>query len=80
MIAGVPVDNLNTLYSAPYAVVDLRTKYRITDAFSIFGEVTNLFDKTYASSSLVVDQARPDQAAFMPGDGRGIYTGIMLNL
>jgi len=79
MIAGIPVDNSNTLYSAPYAVVDLRTKYRITDTFSIFGEVTNLFDKTYASSSLVVDQARPDQAAFMPGDGRGVHTGIMLN-
>lgn len=79
IIAGIPVDNFNTLYSAPYVVVDLRTKYRITNAFSVFGEVTNLFDKTYASSSLIVDQARPDQAAFMPGDGRGFYTGIMLN-
>ncbi|WP_225702783.1 TonB-dependent receptor family protein [Bradyrhizobium cenepequi] len=74
--ASIPVDNMNTLYADPYAVVDLRTEYRIDKNFRAFGEITNLFNKTYASSVLIVDQARPDQAAFLPGDGRGFYAGI----
>ncbi len=71
-----PVDNMNTLYADPYVVVDLRTEYKIDKTFSVFGEITNLFNETYASSVLVVDQARPDQAAFLPGDGRGFYAGM----
>lgn len=71
-----PVDNMNTLYADPYVVVDLRTEYKIDKTFSVFGEITNLFNETYASSVLIVDQARPDQAAFLPGDGRGFYAGM----
>lgn len=74
--AKTPVDNANTLYADPYAVFDLRTEYQVNKEFLVFGEVTNLFNKTYASSTLVIDQARPDQAAFLPGDGRGFYAGI----
>lgn len=70
------VDNMNTLLADPYVVVDLRSEYRIDDHFTVFGEITNLFDKTYASSTLIVDQARSDQAAFLPGDGRGFYAGV----
>uniref|UniRef100_UPI003BAB4734 TonB-dependent receptor family protein n=1 Tax=Stappia sp. TaxID=1870903 RepID=UPI003BAB4734 len=71
-----PVDNMNTLFADPYALVDLRSEYRISDTVSVFGEVTNLFDVTYASSTLIVDQARVDQAAFLPGDGRALYAGL----
>ncbi|MCL7998025.1 TonB-dependent receptor [Brucella sp. 21LCYQ03] len=71
-----PVDNMNTLYSDPYAVVDLRTEVKISDNLLFFGEVTNVFDEKYASSTLIVDQARPDQAAFLPGDGRGFFVGL----
>ncbi len=71
-----PVDNMNTLWADPYAVVDLKTEYRINDKLSIFGEITNLFDEKYASSTLVVDQATAGQAAFIPGDGRGFYAGV----
>lgn len=71
-----PVDNMNTLYADPYAVVDLRTQYRLSDSVTLFGEVTNVFDEKYASSTLIVDQARPDQAAFLPGDGRGFFAGL----
>lgn len=71
-----PVDNANTLYLDPYAVVDLRTAYQLNDSVTLFGEVTNVFDAKYASSTLVVDQGRPDQAAFLPGDGRGFFAGI----
>ena len=71
-----PVDNMNTLYADPYALVDLRTEYRINDCVTAFGEVSNVFDKTYASSTLIVDQARSDQAAFLPGTGRAFYAGL----
>ena len=27
-------------------------------------------------STLIVDQATADQAAFLPGDGRGFYVGV----
>ncbi|MCF8707819.1 MULTISPECIES: TonB-dependent receptor family protein [Sphingomonadaceae] len=71
-----PVDNLGTLYNDPYAIADLRGTYRISDRLSLFAEITNLFDKTYASSSLIVDHARPDQAVFLPGDGRSFGGGV----
>ncbi len=72
-----PVDNMNTLYADPYAVVDLRTQYRVNEHVSLFAEVTNVFDTAYAASTLVIDQAtRPDQAAFIPGDGRGFFVGV----
>ncbi|WP_367942916.1 TonB-dependent receptor family protein [Aquamicrobium sp.] len=72
-----PVDNMNTLYADPYAVVDLRTQYRVNENVSLFAEVTNVFDTAYAASTLVIDQAtRPDQAAFIPGDGRGFFVGV----
>jgi iron complex outermembrane receptor protein len=73
-----PVDNLNTLYNDPYGTLDLRGEYALRDGVSLFGEVVNLFDETYASSTLVVDQARPDQAAFLPGDGRTFGAGLTL--
>jgi iron complex outermembrane receptor protein len=47
----------------------------LTESITLYGEVRNLFDKTYASSTLIVDQARPDQAAFLPGDGRAFIIG-----
>ena len=72
-----PVDNANTLFADPYVVVDLRTEYKLDRHFTLFAEVTNLFDETYAGSTLVVDRvSRPDQAAFLPADGRGYYGGI----
>ncbi len=73
-----PADNLGTLYNDPYATVDLRGEYRLSNGLSVFAEVTNLFDKTYAASTLIVDQARPDQAVFLPGDGRAFGGGISL--
>jgi iron complex outermembrane receptor protein len=71
-----PVDNMSTLYADPYAVVDLRTEVKISDYILFFGEITNIFDEKYASSTLIVDQARADQAAFLPGDGRGFFVGM----
>lgn len=71
-----PVDNMNTLFADSYVVVDFRTSYKINDNWQVFAEVTNVFDENYASSTLIVDQARADQAAFLPGDGRGFFAGM----
>ena len=71
-----PVDNQNTVFSDPFATVDLRASYRPRTSLAVFGEVRNVFDETFAASTLVVDQARPDQAAFLPGDGRAVYVGL----
>ncbi len=71
-----PVDNHNTLYADAWAVFDLRSRWRLNDTVSVFAEVSNLFDTHHASSTLIVDQARADQAAFMPGDGRGVHAGV----
>ncbi|MBV6418527.1 MAG: Vitamin B12 transporter BtuB [Steroidobacteraceae bacterium] len=73
-----PVDNFGTLWNDAWATVDLRVEHRMGRALSVFAEVTNLFDATYASSTLIVDRARPDQAAFLPGDGRALGAGVRL--
>jgi len=73
-----PVDNMNTLYAGRYVVVDLRARCRLSDRVTLFGEITNVFNENYASSTLVVDQALPDQAVFMPGDGRGFFAGLIV--
>jgi iron complex outermembrane receptor protein len=73
-----PVDNLNTLDADPFATLDLGARYRLTEAIDIYAEARNVFDETYAASTLVLDQARADQAAFIPGDGRAFYAGLAL--
>jgi iron complex outermembrane receptor protein len=57
-------------------MVDLRTEYRINKTLSVFGQINNVFNEVYASSTLIVDKAQPDQAAFLPGDGRAFYAGM----
>lgn len=71
-----PVDNMNSVHTDGYATVDLRTSYAITDRISVYGEARNIFDTTYASSTLIVDQASPTQAVYLPGDGRAFYAGL----
>lgn len=71
-----PVDNMNTVYKDPFATVDLRANYDINDRISVYGEVRNVFDAKYASSTLIVDQAGLNQAVFLPGDGRAFYAGV----
>ena len=73
-----PVDNMNTVFNDSYALVDLGAEYRVNDQAVIFAEVSNLFDETYASSTLVLDQASPLQAAFIPGTGRAFTLGAKL--
>jgi len=70
-----PVDNANTLFNDPFVTVDARANYILDKSLSFYGEVRNIFDETYASSTLIVDQAVAGQAAFLPGDGRAFIVG-----
>ena len=74
--ARTPVDNRNTLFNDSFAVVDVRANYAINDHVSVYADARNVFDKVYGASNFIVDQARPDQAAFLPGDGRAFYAGL----
>ncbi len=71
----VPVDNANTLFQDPYTVWGLRAGYRKGN-LTVFADARNLFDETYASATLITDRAAPDQAAFLPGDGRSFSVGV----
>ncbi len=76
MCRSYSVDNMNALFNDSFVVVDARANYDINEPVSLYGEVRNVFDETYASSTLIADQARADQAAFLPGDGRAFYVGL----
>jgi iron complex outermembrane recepter protein len=76
MPGETPVDNANTLYNKSFVTVDARANYDVDETFSVYGEVRNMFDEKYASSTLIVDQAVAGQAAFLPGDGRAFIVGI----
>ena len=73
-----PVDNVGTIYNDAYATFDLRSEYRFTDTSYLYFDVKNLFDEAYAASTLIVDQARTDQAVYIPGDGRAVYAGAVI--
>lgn len=77
MPGETPVDNANNLFNDPYALVNFRTQYALNDSLSLYGEVTNVFDETYASATLIVDTVtNPNQAVFLPGDGRAFIGGM----
>lgn len=74
-----PVDNMNTLYNPSFIALDARVAYAPATHWRLFAEAQNLTDETYAGSTLVVDQARPDQAVFIPADGRAFYVGLAID-
>jgi len=71
-----PVDNANTMFNDPFVTVDTRASYELDKTISLYGEVRNIFDEKYASSTLIVDTATAGQAAFLPGDGRAFIVGV----
>lgn len=75
-----PVDNANTLFNDGWATLDLRTQYAIGKNLSVYGEVRNVFDTIYASSTLITDRASAGQAAFLPGDGRAFLAGMRVRM
>ena len=73
-----PVDNMNTVYNPAHVVAGLGADYAVSGDWTVFARVSNLFDKRYAASTLTLDQATAQQAAYLPGQGRAGYVGARL--
>lgn len=72
-----PVDMANTLFADSYAILGVKGGYRTKNGLSFFVEGRNLTDETYAATTGVINNANgADSAQFLPGDGRGVYSGV----
>ncbi len=71
------IDFRNTYAADAYAIAGLRVGRRTPRGVSWFAEVRNIFDKKYAATTGVIENAAgADQAQFLPGDGRGLFAGL----
>jgi iron complex outermembrane receptor protein len=71
------IDMANSWFADAYALVGLKVGRDAPNGFSWFMEGRNLADRTYASTTGVIADARGiDAAQFMPGDGRSVYAGV----
>jgi iron complex outermembrane recepter protein len=77
-IVKYPVDEANTLFADPYALLGVRAGYKTTKGFEIFFEAKNLTNKIYAATVEPIADARIGQDAdsFNPGNGRAFYGGV----
>lgn len=77
-IVKYPVDEANTLFADPYALLGFRAGYRTPRGFQVYFEVKNLLNKTYAAYVEPIADARisDDNASFSPGVGRAFYGGM----
>lgn len=76
-IVKYPVDEANTLYADPYALLGFRAGYKSNKGFDVFLEVKNLTGKAYAATVEPVGDARVEgYDDFNPGNGRAYYAGI----
>ena len=75
-----PVDQANTLYADPYALLGFKIGYRAKNGWSAFVEAKNLTDERYpASVDPIADASVDDDVrVFHPGDGRSVYGGVSL--
>ena len=71
------IDFRNTYAADAYAIAGFRLGRRAPQGISWFAEVRNVFDQKYAATTGVIENAaRADQAQFLPGDGRGFFGGL----
>ena len=77
-VVKYPVDEANTLFADPYALLGFRAGYRTARGFQVYFEAKNLLDKTYAAYVEPIADARvgDDNDSFSPGLGRGFYGGV----
>ena len=77
-IVKYPVDEANTLFADPYALLGFRAGYRTPRGFQVYFEAKNLLDKTYAAYVEPIADARvgDDNDSFSPGVGRAFYGGV----
>lgn len=77
-VTKYPVDEANSLYADPYALLGLRMGYRTKQGLRVDFEARNLTDKMYAATVEPLGDARnsDDTASFRPGNGRAFYGGV----
>jgi iron complex outermembrane recepter protein len=77
-ILKYPVDEANTLFADPYAILGVRTGYKTKHGFEVFFEVKNLANKIYAASVSPIADANSAGVpnVFNPGSGRAFYGGV----
>ena len=76
--SGLVADNNNTLTVPGYAIFDLYGEYKFSDSVSLYGGITNLFDKDHVATTFV-NPAGEDAAFINPGSGRAGYVGVKYN-
>ena len=71
------IDHRNTFSADPYALLGFKFGHRVEEGISWFVEGKNLTGERYAATTGVIENANgSDQRQFLPGDGRGVFTGI----
>jgi len=71
------IDFRNTYAADAYAIAGFRIGRRTAQGLSWFAEVRNLFNRTHAATTGVIENANgTDQPQFLPGDGRGLFGGL----
>ena len=76
-ISKYPVDEANTLFADPYALLGVRAGYKSDKGFAVFFEAKNLTNKIYAATVEPVGDARIEGSdSFNPGNGRSFYGGV----
>ncbi len=77
-IVRYPVDEQNSLFADPYALLGVRAGYKTEHGFKVYFEVKNLLDKTYAAYVEPIADARggDNTDSFRPGVGRAFYGGV----
>ncbi len=73
-----PVDEANTLFADPYALLGFRVGYRTSRGLQFFLEAKNLINEIYAATVEPIADVRvgDDTAPFNPGNGRAFYGGF----
>ena len=65
------MDSANTKKYTGYEIGNLKANYEFSKKLSLFGKITNIADKKYASSA-----SSGWSDSYTPGASRGLYTGI----
>jgi len=79
--ARYPVDQANTDYAPPYAIIGARAGWVKDQHLRVFVQGTNLLNRHYAATVAPIADARadPDPAVFRPGVGIDVMGGIELS-
>ncbi len=73
------VDYANTLKADSYAVLGVKAGWEMNNNLSFFVDARNLTDERYISSfSTVTNAVGGANEVFYPGDGRGVFGGLVV--